>query len=64
MSHEDTGERRERRTRTMAATAGRMRKSEERKAAELESRGWRCYSPEQAERVVSALIALGMTNAQ
>ncbi len=35
-------------TRTSAATAKRMRTSENRKAAELETRGWVCVPPERA----------------
>lgn len=39
--------------RTAAATAGRMRKSEERMAAKLDGRGWVSYPPEMAEWVRS-----------
>ena len=52
------------RRRTSAARAARKRNAENRKAAELESRGWRCYPPEKVGRVVSALIALDLTNAR
>lgn len=41
--------------RTAAATAGRMRKSEERMAAKLGGRGWVCYPPEEAEFVRTAV---------
>lgn len=41
--------------RTSAATAKRMRTSEERKARELEGRGWVCYPPEEAEFVRTAV---------
>ena len=43
--------------RTAAATAGRMRASENRKAADLESRRWACYPPEEAEWVRSLVAA-------
>lgn len=39
--------------RTSAATAKRMRTSEERKARELDERGWVSYPPEMAEWVRS-----------
>lgn len=42
-------------TRTAAATAGRMRASENRKAAALTSRGWLCITPEDAARVRALL---------
>jgi hypothetical protein len=41
--------------RTAAATAGRMRASENRKAAALTSRGWLCIAPEDAARVRALL---------
>lgn len=43
--------------RTGAATAGKMRAGENRKAADLESRRWACYPPEEAEWVRSLVAA-------
>jgi hypothetical protein len=43
--------------RTGAATAGKMRASENRGAAKLEGRGWACYPPEEAEWVRSLVAA-------
>lgn len=50
------------RERTAAATAGRMRASENRGAAKLESRGWRCFPPEEAGRIEQALALLETSN--
>ncbi len=41
--------------RTGAATAGKMRAGENRKAAALTSRGWLCIAPEDAARVRTLL---------
>ena len=50
-------ERNARRERTAAATAGRMRASENRGADKLEGRGWACYPPEEAAWVRSLVAA-------
>ena len=49
-------------TRTAAAIAGRMRASEKRGAAKLESRGWRCFPPEEVSRIEQALALLETPN--
>lgn len=46
------------RERTAAATAGRMRASENRGAAKLESRGWVCFPPEFAEEARALLTEM------
>lgn len=48
--------------RTGAATAGKMRASENRKAAALTSRGWRCFPPEEVSRIEQALALLETPN--
>lgn len=45
--------------RTAAATAGRMRASENRKADLLESRGWMCFPPEEVAAIAEILTRAG-----
>jgi hypothetical protein len=47
-------------TRTAAATAGRMRASENRGADKLEGRGWACYPPEIAWKVRALVAEAGL----
>jgi len=47
------------RERTAAATAGRMRASENRKADLLESRGWMCFPPEEVAAITEILTRAG-----
>lgn len=47
------------RERTAAATAGRMRASENRKADLLESRGWMCFPPEEVAAITEILARAG-----
>ena len=44
-------------SRTALATAGRMRASDNRHAARLETRGWLCIAPEHADAVRTLLEA-------
>lgn len=47
------------RERTAAATAGRMRASENRGANKLESRGWMCFPPEEVAAITEILTRAG-----